>query len=171
MELIWLVLLVLVLYFGLFHRGSGGWTKPEVREKGTADGSLRYGFTDIPAMRLSGLSLNVTAHLSNTIFGQLILVPLIMSVTEERPGFNFKSISDFLEGYKSGKITPTQVAKNIISALEDADQAVMPLRAIVQYEGDQIIKMAEASTARYRANAPLSPLDGIPVCLKEEIKV
>ncbi|XP_038657877.1 fatty acid amide hydrolase-like [Scyliorhinus canicula] len=218
MELIWLVLLVIVFYFGLFHRGSWVWTKPVVREKGTADGSLPYGFTDVPAMRLSGLSLKVATHLSNTIFGQLILVPLIMrmtnitllrrlvipedpvfipvvvpesnieppregrsdsilnevlqlSVTEERPGFNFKSISDFLEGYKSGKITPTQVAKNIISALEDADQAVTPLRAIVQYEGDEIIKMAEASTARYRANAPLSPLDGIPVCVKEEIKV
>ncbi|XP_078416082.1 uncharacterized protein LOC144691652 [Cetorhinus maximus] len=218
MELIWLVLLVIVLYFVLFYRCTGAWTKPVIREKGKADGSLRYGVKDMPAMHLSGIALKISTHLLNTIFGQLILVPLLMritnltllrhlvipedpvfipvvipegntepprdgtsdsilrevlqlSVTEERPGFNFKSISDFLEGYKSGRITPIQIAKNVISALEDADQAATPLRAIVQYEGDQIIKMAEASTARYRANAPLSPLDGIPVCVKEEIKV
>ncbi|XP_067896922.1 uncharacterized protein [Heterodontus francisci] len=218
MELICLVLLAIAFYFCFFYRSTGAWTKPVLREKGKADGSLRYGLKDKPAIRLSGLALKIATHLSNTIFGQLILIPLIMritnltllrhlvipedpifipvvvpessiepprdrtidsilnevlqlSVTEERPGFNFKSISDFLEGYKSGKITPTQVAKNVINALEDADQAVAPLRAIVQYEGDLVMKMAEASTARYQANAPLSPLDGIPVCVKEEIKV
>uniref|UniRef100_UPI00398EC77F uncharacterized protein n=1 Tax=Pristiophorus japonicus TaxID=55135 RepID=UPI00398EC77F len=218
MELICLALLAIACYFGFFYRCTGCWTRPVIREKGKADGSLRYGLKDMPAMRLSGLALKITTHLSNTIFGQLILIPLMMrmtnltllrnlvipedpifipvvipessieeprdgtsdsilnevlqlSVTEERPGFNFKSISDFLEGYKSGKITPTQVAKNVIRALEDADQAVTPLCAIVQYEGDLIMKMAEASTARYEANAPLSPLDGIPVCVKEEIKV
>ncbi|XP_078088841.1 uncharacterized protein LOC144506507 [Mustelus asterias] len=218
MVLIWLLLLALVFYLGFFQRWSGVWTKPVVRERGKAECPLRYGIKDMPALRLSGLALKISTHLSSTIFGQLILIPLIMRITnltllrhivipedpvfipvvvpesnikpprdrrsdsilnevlqlsiaEERFGFNFKSISDFLEGYRSGKITPTQVAKNIISALEDADQAVTPLRAIVQYEGDQIMKMAEASTARYRDNTPLSPLDGIPVCVKEEIKV
>ncbi|XP_067849100.1 uncharacterized protein [Heptranchias perlo] len=218
MELICLAVMVVVFYFGFFYRFTGGWTRPVIREKEKADGSHRDDLKDMPAVRLSGLALKITAHLSNTIFGQMVLVPLIMrmtnltllryldipndpvfipvvipessieppsdstsenilnevlqlSVTEERPGFNFKSISDFLEGYKSGKITPTQVAKNVIRALEDADQAVAPLRAIVQYEGDLIMKMAEASTARYKANTPLSPLDGIPVCVKEEVKV
>ncbi|XP_043556915.1 fatty acid amide hydrolase-like [Chiloscyllium plagiosum] len=218
MELAWLLLLLVVFYVAFLYRFTGAWTKAVVREKGKADCSLQYGLKDMPALRLSGLSLKIMAHLSNTIFGQLILIPLIMritnltllrhlvipedpvfipivvpdgnsepprdrtsdsilnevlqlSMTEERLGFSFNTISDFLEGYKSGKITPTQVATNVISALEDADEAVIPLRAIVQYEGHLIMKMAEASTARYQANEPLSPLDGIPVCLKEEIKV
>ncbi|XP_069744538.1 uncharacterized protein [Narcine bancroftii] len=170
------------------------------------------------SIHLSGLTLRITSHLLNTIFGQLILLPLIvrmsnftllqniiipedptfipvvnpehsnelprhdnseamlnellqLSVAEERLGFNFKSISDFIEEYKAGKTTPIQVAKNVIRALKDDDQTTAPLRAIVQYESELIMKMAEASTARYRANTPLSPLDGIPVCIKEEIKV
>ncbi|KAJ6658303.1 hypothetical protein lerEdw1_020575 [Lerista edwardsae] len=71
----------------------------------------------------------------------------------------------------SGEVTPLQVAKNIIAALEDMEKHSPPLRAIVQWDRKEIIKMAEASTTRYKSKQPLSLLDGIPVCLKEEIKV
>ncbi|XP_051869584.1 uncharacterized protein LOC127569212 [Pristis pectinata] len=218
MELIWVVLAVLAFYFGFLHRCTGCCTRPVIREKGKMDGWYGYGVKDVLSIGFSGLALRVCSHLANTIFGQLILMPLIMrmanltllrhivipedptfipvvnpensnkpprhdsnesilnellqlSVTEERHGFNFKSISDFVQAYTSGKITPTQVAKNVIRALEDADQTTTPLRAIVQYDSHLIMKMAEASTARYRDNTPLSPLDGIPVCIKEEMKV
>ncbi|XP_062906726.1 uncharacterized protein LOC134347969 isoform X1 [Mobula hypostoma] len=218
MELVWMVLAVIAFYFGFLHRCTGCRTRPVIREKGKADGLYGYGVKDALSLRISGLALRISTHLLNAIFGQLILIPLIMrmlnltllrrtvipedpifipvvnpessnkppkhdhndgilnellqlSVTEERHGFNFKSISDFIQAYKSGKTTPTQVAKNVIRALEDAHQTTAPLRAIVQYESHLIMKMAEASTARYRASAPLSPLDGIPVCIKEELKV
>ncbi|NXN07459.1 FAAH hydrolase, partial [Indicator maculatus] len=72
---------------------------------------------------------------------------------------------------RSGKLTPSQVAKNIIATLEDCDKSTPPLRAIVQWDQEQIMLMAEASTARYRNKCTLSYLDGIPVCLKEEFKV
>ncbi|NXJ81232.1 FAAH hydrolase, partial [Trogon melanurus] len=72
---------------------------------------------------------------------------------------------------RSGKLTPSQVAKNIIAMLEDCDKSTPPLRAIVQWDQEQIMLMAEASTARYRNKCTLSYLDGIPVCLKEEFKV
>ncbi|XP_063004442.1 uncharacterized protein LOC134414167 [Melospiza melodia melodia] len=88
-----------------------------------------------------------------------------------RSGFSFKGIKDYLECYRSGKLTPTQVAKNIIAMLEDCDKSTPPLRAIVQWDQEQIMLMAEASTTRYRNKCTLSCLDGIPVCLKEEFKV
>ncbi|NXL43436.1 FAAH hydrolase, partial [Podilymbus podiceps] len=72
---------------------------------------------------------------------------------------------------RSGKLTPSQVAKNIIAMLEDCDKSTPSLRAIVQWDQEQIMLMAEASTARYRNKCTLSYLDGIPVCLKEEFKV
>ncbi|NWW78983.1 FAAH hydrolase, partial [Climacteris rufus] len=72
---------------------------------------------------------------------------------------------------RSGKLTPSQVARNIIAMLEDCDKSTPPLRAIVQWDQEQIMLMAEASTTRYRNKCTLSCLDGIPVCLKEEIKV
>ncbi|RLV99007.1 hypothetical protein DV515_00010277 [Chloebia gouldiae] len=88
-----------------------------------------------------------------------------------RNGFSFKGIKDYLECYRSGKLTPSQVAKNIIAMLEDCDKSTPPLRAIVQWDQEQIMLMAEASTTRYRNKCTLSCLDGIPVCLKEEFKV
>ncbi|XP_063150647.1 uncharacterized protein LOC134491068 [Candoia aspera] len=85
--------------------------------------------------------------------------------------FRFKGIQDYLNCYRSGEVTPRQVAKNIIAALKDVGKAGLNLQAIVQWNEEEIIKMAEESTARYRSKQPLSLLDGIPVCLKEEIKV
>ncbi|XP_074856643.1 uncharacterized protein LOC142016206 [Carettochelys insculpta] len=86
-------------------------------------------------------------------------------------GFCFKGIQDYLNCYRSGELTPTQVANNIISSLEDCEKSSPPLRAIVEWDRVQIQRMAEASTTRYRNKCPLSLLDGIPVCLKEEMKV
>ncbi|XP_026531252.1 fatty acid amide hydrolase-like isoform X2 [Notechis scutatus] len=85
--------------------------------------------------------------------------------------FRFKRIQDYLKCYRSGEITPQQVAKNIITALKEDGKAGPNLQAIAQWNEEEIIKMAEESTARYRSKQPLSLLDGIPVCLKEEIKV
>uniref|UniRef100_A0A8C8S821 Amidase domain-containing protein n=1 Tax=Pelusios castaneus TaxID=367368 RepID=A0A8C8S821_9SAUR len=86
-------------------------------------------------------------------------------------GFSFKGIQDYLNCYRTGELTPSQVAKNIIAFLEDCEKSSPPLRAIVEWDRAQIQKMAEASTTRYRNKCPLSLLDGIPVCIKEEIKV
>ncbi|XP_026569073.1 fatty acid amide hydrolase-like isoform X2 [Pseudonaja textilis] len=85
--------------------------------------------------------------------------------------FRFKRIQDYLKCYRSGEITPQQVAKNIIAALKEDGKAGPNLQAIAQWNEEEIIQMAEESTARYRSKQPLSLLDGIPVCLKEEIKV
>uniref|UniRef100_A0ABM5FQW8 Uncharacterized protein isoform X1 n=2 Tax=Pogona vitticeps TaxID=103695 RepID=A0ABM5FQW8_9SAUR len=86
------------------------------------------------------------------------------------PTFRFKGIQDYLNCYRSGELTPTQVAKNILAVLEDAETSSR-LQAIVQWDRREILKMAEDSTIRYRNKEPLSLLDGIPVCLKEELKV
>ncbi|XP_025906115.1 fatty acid amide hydrolase-like [Nothoprocta perdicaria] len=170
------------------------------------------------APRLSGFWLRLFAHVANTAFGQIILLPFLLrlnkfsllrsldihedptfipevaaELTEDkgeaentsdvikqlldaRPdsasdGFSFKGIKDYLDCYRSGKLTPSQVAKNIIAVLEDCDKSTPPLRAIVQWDQEQIMLMAEASTTRYKNKCTLSHLDGIPVCLKEEFKV
>ncbi|KAJ1112616.1 hypothetical protein NDU88_000877 [Pleurodeles waltl] len=89
----------------------------------------------------------------------------------EREDFTFYGIQDFINAYWAGIVTPTHVAMNILRALEDCEQSNPPLRAMTQWDKEEILKMAEASAARYKDMKPLSPLDGIPVCLKEEIKV
>ncbi|CAI5796421.1 Amidase domain-containing protein [Podarcis lilfordi] len=103
----------------------------------------------------------------------LEILPKLMEVSSRsaRPMFNFKGIQDYLNCYRSGEVTPLQVAKNIIATLEDDERSSLPLQAIVQWDRKEILKMAEDSTARYQSKQTLSLLDGIPVCLKEEIKV
>ncbi|XP_070597977.1 uncharacterized protein [Erythrolamprus reginae] len=101
---------------------------------------------------------------------------ILQSLMESSSGsassaFRFKGIQDFLKCYRSGEVTPRQVTKNIIAALKEVGKANPNLQAIAQWNEEEIIKMAEESTARYRNKQPLSLLDGIPVCLKEEIKV
>lgn len=46
---------------------------------------------------------------------------------------------------RSGKLTPSQVAKNIIATLEDCDKSTPPLRAIVQWDQEQIMLVMSAS--------------------------
>ncbi|XP_029434126.1 fatty acid amide hydrolase-like isoform X2 [Rhinatrema bivittatum] len=94
-----------------------------------------------------------------------------LRVSPPHAGFRFRGIRDYVDLYRLGTLTPSQVAQNIIHALEDSEKSSPPLRAIVQWDKEHILRMAEASTARYRDKTPLSVLDGIPVCVKEEIKV
>ena len=54
---------------------------------------------------------------------------------------------------RSGKLTPSQVGKNIIAMLEDCDKSTPPLRAIVQWDQEQIMLVMSAS-GRRGASAP-----------------
>lgn len=100
-----------------------------------------------------------------------ILKDVLQKRTHTGTGFSFKCILDYTDHYRSGTLTPSQVAENIIRAIEDSENMNPPLKALVQWDQKLILKMADASTARYRAKTPLSPLDGVPVCIKEELKV
>ncbi|CAG8716620.1 15815_t:CDS:2, partial [Dentiscutata erythropus] len=46
-----------------------------------------------------------------------------------------------------------------------------PLYGICQYNKEDIMAQAEASTSRYNQNQTLGPLDGVPVAIKDEIDV
>ncbi|XP_065057461.1 uncharacterized protein LOC135685446 isoform X2 [Rhopilema esculentum] len=86
-------------------------------------------------------------------------------------GFRFNTISDYINAYRSGKTTPTDVAKHVISTLEALDKTDPPMCVIIQSNKQEILDMAEASTARYKNNAPLSVFDGVPVTAKDELKI
>lgn len=62
--------------------------------------------------------------------------------------------SQLLLSCRSGKLTPSQVAKNIIAMLEDCDKSTPPLRAIVQWDEEQIMLVMSAS-GRKQAEALL----------------
>ncbi len=77
----------------------------------------------------------------------------------------FYSAADYHELYKSGKLTPLQVAK-----------ALLPLTTGGKYKNawavtneDVVLAAAGASTERYANGKPLGILDGVPVGAKEDI--
>ncbi|RMZ78278.1 hypothetical protein DV737_g3952, partial [Chaetothyriales sp. CBS 132003] len=77
---------------------------------------------------------------------------------------------DYHALYKSGKLTPTDVAKALLPLINrdsDGEYSV----AFLQVRDDLVLQSAEASTKRYKAGAPLSPLDGVPVAIKDEVNL
>ena len=60
------------------------------------------------------------------------------------------------------------MANVILEAIEVTNSMVPPLRAIVDYSKDEVFKMAQASTDRWKDGKPLSVLDGVPVSIKGE---
>lgn len=88
-----------------------------------------------------------------------------------KDSFKFVTIPDILKQYRSHTVTPMQIAERVIEIIRDTEKQTPKLRAIVQYNKEEILKMAAASTKRYAEGKPLSVMDGIPVAVKEEYNV
>ncbi|GAB4823263.1 hypothetical protein N2152v2_010309 [Parachlorella kessleri] len=77
------------------------------------------------------------------------------------------TIFDFHRAYLAGQATPCQVAENVIAAVEHSEQRDPPMRFFIAFDADHIRQQATASTERYAAGQPLSPLDGVPFAVKD----
>ncbi len=73
--------------------------------------------------------------------------------------------------YRAGRRTPSQVIDCCLAAARDADRQQPSLRAVILHTDELARRAAEASTARWRAGAPLSPLDGVPVLVKDNLDI
>ncbi|XP_072036786.1 uncharacterized protein [Amphiura filiformis] len=95
---------------------------------------------------------------------------IIKELPRKDDSFRFESISDYYHKYRNLELTPNDVAEKVIEALRDTEKQDPQLRAIVQWDEKEIRRMATESTKRFesRPAQPLSVLDGIPVCVKEE---
>ncbi|XP_002733646.2 uncharacterized protein LOC100370800 [Saccoglossus kowalevskii] len=86
-------------------------------------------------------------------------------------GFQFCTVSNYYKAYRTGGVSPMDVAEKAIKAIEDSEQLTPKLRAVVQYNVQEIKRMAKASCERFESNKPLSVFDGVPVLVKEEVHV
>lgn len=91
--------------------------------------------------------------------------------TREPTVFRFSTVTDYVRAFKSHACTPTDIARAVLDAMADSDQASPPLRAIVDHSREVVLAMAEASTERWKNDKAISCLDGIPVAVKEEFRV
>lgn len=85
--------------------------------------------------------------------------------------FKFVTIPNLIKEYRSHTVTPMQIAERVMEIISDTEKQNPKLRAIVQHDKDEILKMAAASTKRYAEGNPLSFVDGIPVAVKGEYHV
>lgn len=73
--------------------------------------------------------------------------------------------------YLSGTATPTAVAEALITAEAEARAAAPPLPFFASFDPGALRAAAAASTRRYASKTPLSPLDGVPFGVKDEVDV
>ena len=75
-----------------------------------------------------------------------------------------KTIQELTAAYRSGETTPTAVAEAYLARIAKLDREV---GAYLTVTGEQALEAAAGAAARYRAGAPRSALDGVPVALKD----
>jgi aspartyl-tRNA(Asn)/glutamyl-tRNA(Gln) amidotransferase subunit A len=68
--------------------------------------------------------------------------------------------------YRSGALSPVEVARAVIAHVERCEPQ---LHATWAFDADTALAMARTSEARWRRGEPCSPIDGVPVTIKENI--
>ena len=83
--------------------------------------------------------------------------------------FEYLTASRLRRGYESGEIDPVRVAELILEKVAEWDAEEYPLRAFLAQRAEDVLEMAHQSRERYSRKAPLGPLDGVPVAVKDEL--
>ena len=77
-----------------------------------------------------------------------------------------RSAAQLAQAYSLGELSPLEVAR---ASLERIASWEPRINAIYRLHRDAALEQARASEARWRQRRPLSPIDGVPVTLKENI--
>ncbi len=85
------------------------------------------------------------------------------------PGFQFASTWDYMAAYRSGSLSPEDVATRVLDAIQSGEDMQPPLRAIIQIQRDDILSQARQSALRHAQGRALGPLDGVPIAVKDEL--
>jgi aspartyl-tRNA(Asn)/glutamyl-tRNA(Gln) amidotransferase subunit A len=72
------------------------------------------------------------------------------------------------EGYRSGAIDPQAALEAVLARRAEVDPV---LNAVVTLDAEGARRAASESATRWRAGRPLSPIDGVPVTIKDNIPV
>ena len=80
------------------------------------------------------------------------------------PELAFLSAEELVAGYASGALSPVEAAEAALDRIERFDPL---LNAFCLVDRPAALAAARASEERWRAGAPLGPLDGVPVSIKD----
>jgi aspartyl-tRNA(Asn)/glutamyl-tRNA(Gln) amidotransferase subunit A len=79
----------------------------------------------------------------------------------------FPGLSALAEHYRSRALTPPEVVGEALARLRDSEPRLNAFAATV--EQAEALRRARESAARWAAGAPLGPLDGVPVTVKDTL--
>ncbi|KAJ0396872.1 hypothetical protein P43SY_002979 [Pythium insidiosum] len=85
--------------------------------------------------------------------------------------FKHWSIADYTSRYASQELSPVQVAKAVLAAIDESEKGEYPLRIFIEKHDDEILAQARASAKRWAEGKPLGVLDGVPVAVKDEVEI
>ena len=80
--------------------------------------------------------------------------------------FHELSARELASGYARREISPLEATQALLARIERWEPRI---NALYRVRAEQALAQARASEARWRAGAPLSSLDGVPITLKENI--
>jgi Asp-tRNA(Asn)/Glu-tRNA(Gln) amidotransferase A subunit family amidase len=81
----------------------------------------------------------------------------------------FSTTRDFALGYQKGSYTPLEVAEQVIENIIRSEVSEIPLRLFIAQDRENFISQAKSATQRAQKGQRLSPLDGVPVAIKDEV--
>src|SRR5580698_1040430 len=70
--------------------------------------------------------------------------------------------------YAKGKVSPVEAMKAVLAR---ADEVNPTINALCVIDGEAALAAAKASERRWKKGKPLSPIDGVPVSIKELVRV
>src|SRR5262245_20762534 len=78
------------------------------------------------------------------------------------------SAHDLSNAYRTGQVSPVEVTRAALARVEAWEKKINAMYVI---DADGALAMALASQERWRKRRPLSPLDGVPITIKDNIAV
>jgi Asp-tRNA(Asn)/Glu-tRNA(Gln) amidotransferase A subunit family amidase len=84
-------------------------------------------------------------------------------------GFAFETAAQLARAYRDGTADPIAVAERALAAIDASEQRAPAMRLFISLDRDDVLTQARASAQRHAAGAPLGPLDGVPVAIKDEL--
>jgi Asp-tRNA(Asn)/Glu-tRNA(Gln) amidotransferase A subunit family amidase len=85
------------------------------------------------------------------------------------PGFRFETARDFARAYREGRTSPLQVAERVLERTRESEERDPAMRLFIAQQRDDVLAQAHAATERWQHGKPLSPLDGVPMAVKDEV--
>jgi Asp-tRNA(Asn)/Glu-tRNA(Gln) amidotransferase A subunit family amidase len=124
---------------------------------------LEEGPTETPRVPPSEAQRNIKP------FDAAELIATVDSATCGTHGFHPPTVADYFHAFREGRTDPERIARQVFDSIRASEEADPPFRAIIHSRKKDLLHQAQASAERWIAGRPLSPLDGVPVAVKDEL--